>query len=133
MSARKPPCDPSDHAAIAPPAADPKALDRAARLFRAMGDGPRLRILYLLAGGESCVGALVAAVGEKFSTVSQRLRVLRSEGLVVRRRDRSHVYYALADRHVMSLVSNALAHAGELEGTLSQPGAARPHEPEDDG
>jgi DNA-binding transcriptional ArsR family regulator len=132
MSDRKLRCDPSDHAAAGLPVPDPKALDRAARLFRAMGDGPRLRILHLLAGGESCVGAIVAAVGEKFSTVSQRLRVLRSEGLVARRRDRSHVYYALADRHVMSLVSNALAHAGELEGTSPQPGAAPPHHPEDD-
>src|SRR5207237_1288397 len=125
MSDRTLHCDPSDHAADAVhrPAADPRALDRAARLFRAMGDGPRLRILYLLAAGESCVGEIVAAVGEKFSTVSQRLRVLRSEGLVVRRRAKSHVFYALADRHVINLVSNALAHAGELERPVSRPGA----------
>jgi ArsR family transcriptional regulator len=97
-----------------------------------MGDGPRLRILHLLAGGEVCVGQIVSAVGEKFSTVSQRLRVLRTEGLVVRRRDKSHVYYALADNHVTGLVSNALAHAGELEGVTSQPGAAAPHQPEDE-
>src|SRR5947208_15844015 len=133
MSDRMPHCDPSDHAAMAHPRPDPAALDRAARMFRAMGDGPRLRILQLLAAGEACVGEIVAAVREKFSTVSQRLRVLRSEGLVRRRRDRSHVYYALADRHVMSLVSNALAHAGELEGVSSQPGAASPAQPEDDG
>src|SRR5438874_10168358 len=126
MSDRNSHCDPSDHAATAAPPVEPAALDRAARMFRAMGDGPRLRILHLLAAGEVCVGEIVAAVGEKFSTVSQRLRVLRSEGLVARRRDRSHVYYALADRHVMSLVSNALAHAGELEGTVTQPGAS-PH------
>src|SRR5438477_5679462 len=134
MSDRLPHCDPSDHAATAHPRPDPAALDRAARMFRAMGDGPRLRILHLLAAGESCVGEIVAAVGEKFSTVSQRLRVLRTEGLVSRRRDKSHVYYALADRHVMMLVTNALAHAGELEGSAVRPGASAPHhEPEDDG
>jgi ArsR family transcriptional regulator len=108
-------------------APDPHALDRAARIFRALGDAPRLRILHLLAAGEVCVGEIVTAVGEKFSTVSQRLRILRTEGLVVRRRDKSHVYYALADNHVSGLVSNALAHAGELEGSSSQPGAAAPH------
>ena len=122
-----------EHPDSAPrPDPDPHALDRAARMFRAMGDGPRLRILHLLAGGEICVGEIVATVGEKFSTVSQRLRVLRSEGLVVRRRDRSHVYYALADNHVSGLVSNALAHAGELEGSSSQPGAPAPLRPEDE-
>ena len=58
---------------------DPKSLERAARLFRAMGDAPRLRILHLLLRGEVCVGELVTATSEKFSTISQRLRILRSE------------------------------------------------------
>lgn len=102
------------------PPADPAALDRAARLFRAMGDGPRLRLLHLLAAGECCVTELVEDSGEKFSTVSQRLRVLRGEGLVARRRVGLHVYYSLADRHVTDLVANALAHAGELNGTKPQ-------------
>lgn len=105
---------------------DLKALDRAARLFRAMGDAPRLRLLHLLTGGEVCVGELVTTLGEKFSTVSQRLRILRAEGLVTRRRDGSHVYYTLADDHVKSLMANALAHADELGRPSPDP------EPEDD-
>jgi DNA-binding transcriptional ArsR family regulator len=90
------------------------ALERAANLFRAMGDAMRLRTLQLLDGRECCVGELVAASGEKFSTVSQRLRLLRNEGLVVRRREGTHLYYSLADRHVTDLLQNALAHAVEL-------------------
>jgi ArsR family transcriptional regulator, lead/cadmium/zinc/bismuth-responsive transcriptional repressor len=65
--------------------------------------------------GERCVSELVEALGDKFSTVSQRLRLLRSEGLVARRRDGTHLYYALADAHVTELIQNALAHAAELE------------------
>jgi ArsR family transcriptional regulator len=84
-----------------------------------MGDGPRLHILQFLLAGESCVTEVVEALGEKFSTVSQRLRVLRTEGLVSRRRAGLHVYYALADRHVADLVANALAHAGELNGSAT--------------
>jgi len=80
-----------------------------------MGDGPRLRILELLGRRERCVTELVAAANEKFSTVSQRLRVLRTEGLIVRRREGNHLIYALADRHVADLIDNALAHALELE------------------
>jgi ArsR family transcriptional regulator len=91
------------------------AVDRAARLFRALGDGPRLRLLELLAHGERCVTDLVEELGEKFPTVSQRLRILRTEGLVVRRRQGTHLFYALADRHVADLIHNALAHADELE------------------
>jgi ArsR family transcriptional regulator len=80
-----------------------------------MGDGSRLRILDLLKQRELCVTEIVAAVGEKFTTVSQRLKLLRSEGLIVRRRDGNHIYYALADRHVVDLILNALAHATELD------------------
>src|SRR5205823_3723225 len=105
-------------APVPPPCSAP--LGRAAQLFRAMGDGPRLRILELLARRELCVSEIVAAVGDKFSTVSQRLRILRGEGLIVRRREGTHLYYALADRHVADLIQNALAHAVELDG-----GAAR--------
>jgi ArsR family transcriptional regulator len=82
-------------------------------LFRALGDAPRLQILRLLAHGECCVSEIVAAANEKFSTISQRLRVLRTEGLVERRREGTHVFYALADRHVADLIRNALAHADE--------------------
>jgi ArsR family transcriptional regulator len=92
-----------------------EALERAARLFRALGDAPRLQALQLLTQGECCVTEIVAAVGEKFSTVSQRLRILRTEGLVTRRREGTHLYYALADRHVSGLIDNALAHADKLQ------------------
>src|SRR5271156_533688 len=114
-----PSCKPGDHHRAARSIA-PVSLERAAQLFRAMGDGPRLRILNLLEQGELCVTEIVAAVKEKFSTVSQRLRILRSEGLIVRRRDGNHLYYALADRHVADLIDNALAHATELEAAPAQ-------------
>jgi ArsR family transcriptional regulator len=111
-----PSCRTSEHATKRErPAHDTAAVERAARLFRAMGDGPRLRILELLEAGERCVTELVTILGEKFPTVSQRLRILRFEGLVVRRRQGNHLFYALADRHVADLLHNALAHADELE------------------
>src|SRR5438477_55743 len=123
MSRSSPGCNPADHpnreAAVSESQA--AALERAARLFRALGDVPRLRLIQFLTGGEWCVTEIVAAVGEKFSTVSQRLRVLRTEGLVTRRRQGNHLYYALADRHVADLIHNALAHAAELETAAPAP------------
>jgi DNA-binding transcriptional ArsR family regulator len=110
-------CRTNEHGSRPLPAVDIVALERAAGMFRAMGDTPRLRLLTLLSQGEWCVTELVAALGEKFPTVSQRLRVLRGEGLVARRRQGTHVYYALADRHVADLIHNALAHADELKTT----------------
>src|SRR5260370_41765037 len=68
------------------PLVDDAALERASRLFRAIGEPSRLRLLSRLAQGEVSVTELAAAERESLSTISQRLRVLRSENLVVRRR-----------------------------------------------
>ena len=52
----------------------------------------------------------------QISTVSQQLRVLRSENLVSRRRAGKHIFYGLADQHIRDLVLSALAHAAEPHG-----------------
>jgi len=91
----------------------PIVVERAAALFRALGDSARLSLLERLAGGEFCVTELAEATGEGLSTISQRLRTLRSERLLKRRRVGKHVYYTLADQHVVDLIQSALAHAAE--------------------
>ena len=93
---------------------DPDALHRAAGLFRAAGDTERLRLLAELAHGERCVTELAQLTDAGMSTVSQRLKVLRAEGLVARRRDGKHLHYRLADSHVADLIASAIDHAGEL-------------------
>jgi DNA-binding transcriptional ArsR family regulator len=88
-------------------------VQRASRLFRALGDPARLRLAARLAENESCVTALAAAEGEELSTISQRLRVLRSENIVKGKRRGKHIDYVLADRHISQLVTDALAHSTE--------------------
>ena len=108
-------CSPTDHAASAPtPPLAPRAVrDRAARMLRAAGDVERLALLEHLAAGERCVSELVALTGDAMPTVSQRLKQLRTEGLLVSRREGKHVFYALADQHVRTLVHDILQHAAE--------------------
>jgi len=86
-------------------------LVKAAANFRALGDPERLRILAFLAEGQTCVSDIARALGGNLSTVSQRLKVLRAEEVIVRRRSGKHIFYALADDHVRALVRNALEHA----------------------
>lgn len=132
-SAQAPSCTHDEPVLASRSVPDAQAIERAARLFRALGDGPRLRVLHYLAQGEACVSEIVSATAEKFPTVSQRLRVLRAEGLVIRRRKGLHVFYALADRHVAELLANALDHASELNaGAVAPPGAIPPVTQEDD-
>lgn len=93
-----------------------QAVERAVRLFKALGDEARLRTLQMLVGREACVSEIAEATSERVSTVSHRLRLLRSEGLVARRREGRHIFYSLADQHVIDLVRNALDHASEDDG-----------------
>lgn len=108
------PCEAAKHARRQPskPVAD-RALARAAGIFRAASDESRLRLLERLSEGEWCVSELAEAAGVGLSTVSQQLRLLRSEHLVTRRRNGKHVFYALADAHVFDLIRSALDHAVE--------------------
>lgn len=114
----KPECGPADHrAGPRHLPVGPEALERAAAIFRALGEVPRLRLLALLSQGPSCVSELAGAEGEDLSTISQRLRVLRAERLVKRQRQGKHINYSLADQHILDLVFNALAHASEAPAT----------------
>lgn len=85
------------------------AVERAATLFRALGDTSRIRLLELLLDGEHCVGDLASDTTTPMSTVSQQLRLLRGEGIVTRRRAGKHIYYALTDAAVSDWVRSALA------------------------
>lgn len=118
-----PECRPEEHQKHPQrtPTVSPRSLEQGARLFRAIGDVSRLRLVALLAQGEACVTELAEAEGETVSTISQRLRVLRNENIVVRRRRGKHINYALADQHIADLIFNALAHATEVPATAWGP------------
>ena len=108
-------CGPEEHAkrVARREALSEESFARAASLFRVVGDAARLKLLDRLSDGEWCVTELAEAAGVGLSTVSQQLRMLRAERIVLRRRAGKHIFYSLADRHVIDLVTNALEHASE--------------------
>jgi ArsR family transcriptional regulator len=65
------------------------------RLFKALGDDTRLRIVALLCHGELCVCHLQAALDLTQSNASRHLAVLRAAGVVEDRREGTWVYYRL--------------------------------------
>jgi ArsR family transcriptional regulator len=65
-------------------------------LFRALSDQTRLRILALLASGETCVCNIHGALGIPQPTASRHLAYLRKAGLVATRRAGLWVHYRLA-------------------------------------
>ncbi len=64
-----------------------------ARLFAALADGNRLKIVKLLATGEKSVDEILKTIGLSQSTVSHHLRILKEAGLVeMEKRGRNSVY-----------------------------------------
>jgi ArsR family transcriptional regulator len=68
---------------------------RTARLFHALADETRLRILAQLADGEQCVCDLTDALEAGQSRLSFHLKTLKDAGLVTDRRQGRWIYYTL--------------------------------------
>jgi ArsR family transcriptional regulator len=68
---------------------------RIERLFHALSDGKRLRILEILRSGECCVCDLAGSLDIRQSLLSFHLRTLRDAGLVSDRKEGRWVHYAL--------------------------------------
>ncbi len=68
-----------------------------ARYFALLAEPTRLKILHAICQAERSVSAIVAATGATQTTVSRHLGMLHRAGVVSRRRERSFVYYHVAD------------------------------------
>jgi ArsR family transcriptional regulator, arsenate/arsenite/antimonite-responsive transcriptional repressor len=83
----------------APLTREPLTADQAvdlARVFKAMGDPVRLRLLSLIAsheGGEACVCDLSDVFELTGPTISHHLKVLREAGLITGDRRGTWIYY----------------------------------------
>ena len=90
------------------------------RVFHALGDRTRLRILALLGRGEVCVCHIHESLQLPQSKVSRHLAYLRRAGLVQARKQGLWVHYRLADlpdpvlRTVQGAVAHALGHVAAL-------------------
>jgi ArsR family transcriptional regulator, arsenate/arsenite/antimonite-responsive transcriptional repressor len=67
------------------------------RLFRALADPIRLRLVSLLAGREICVCFLVEILGMSQPKISRHLAYLRRAGLVAARNDGKWVHYRMVE------------------------------------
>jgi ArsR family transcriptional regulator len=80
---------------------EPLSADQAvemARLFKAMGDPVRLRLLSLIAshdGGEACVCDLSGVFDLTGPTISHHLKVLREAGVITSDRRGTWIYYRI--------------------------------------
>lgn len=88
-------------------------FERHAKLFHALSDARRLRIIDLLRGGERCVCDLQADLECAQSLLSFHLKTLREASLVTARKDGRWAYYALA--------ADGMLHAEQAISALGRP------------
>lgn len=94
-----------------PPAPDfsteqlpPAVIERVSDRFRMLGDPTRLRLVNALhVDGELSVGELVERIGTSYGAVSKQLALLRSHGVLARRRAGTRIYYRIVDPSLSDL------------------------------
>jgi DNA-binding transcriptional ArsR family regulator len=106
--------DPEKVALVQKQALPEQTVDRLSRLFSALSDPTRLKILHALTITEElCVCDLAALAELSVSAVSHQLRLLRDRDLVRARREGRMVFYSVADDHIAVLMGTGVEHADE--------------------
>lgn len=65
--------------------------------FAQLGDGTRLKIFCILCHSEQCVSNIATLCGMSSPAVAHHLKLLKSAGLIVARRDGKEMLYRLGD------------------------------------
>ncbi len=103
MATSLPPLAAGAAACCSPVTAGVLAVDdaeRIARIFKALGDPTRVRLLSLIAaseGGEACICDLTEPVGLSQPTVSHHMKQLVDAGLVTREQRGKWAYFAVVE------------------------------------
>jgi ArsR family transcriptional regulator, arsenate/arsenite/antimonite-responsive transcriptional repressor len=90
---------------------DGSGLEQMERLYMALADRTRLRLLSLMRGEEICVCFFTEVLGESQPKISRHLAYLRSAGVVEARRDGKWMHYSIkqpADAHAGRVLNAAL-------------------------
>ena len=81
---------------------DLESIALVADAMKRLGDPSRLRVFWLLCHAEECVVNIAAIVEMSSPAVSHHLRILKTAGLIVSRREGKEMYYKAADTSVVS-------------------------------
>ncbi|MBQ9574228.1 MAG: winged helix-turn-helix transcriptional regulator [Synergistaceae bacterium] len=81
---------------------------QAASVFSQLGDGTRLKILWLLCHSKECVSDIAAALGVSKAVASHHLQLLRMSGLVNGTRSGQEIHYSLNDTEEAKLLHKTI-------------------------
>jgi len=90
---------------------DEEELTAEMKVFKALADATRLKILKLLSGGELCICEMMLALKRPQSSVSHNLSILEDAGLVKERKEGKWCRYRISE----GTVTDMLNLAGQLK------------------
>ena len=82
--------------------------------LKQLGDPSRLRIFWLLCHCEECVLNIASIVNMSSQAVSHHLRLLKSSGLIVSRREGKEMYYKTADTELAQVLHHTIEKLGRI-------------------
>ncbi|MDD4163456.1 MAG: metalloregulator ArsR/SmtB family transcription factor [Methanothrix sp.] len=86
---------------------DEEDLTAEMKVFKAIADATRLKILKLLSSGELCIGELMLALKRPQSSISHNLSILEDAGLVKERKEGKWCRYRISNGTVTDMLSLA--------------------------
>ena len=72
--------------------------------LKALSDATRLKILYLLSGGELCVCEIMFALNKPQSSISHHLNILKNLGFIKSRKEGVWIHYSLKTPEIIETV-----------------------------
>ena len=87
---------------LAKEAIDETLVDGQSRVFRALGDRTRMRMLYLLKARELCVCEIMSALHLTQPTASHHLNILENAKVIKERKDGRWVFYSITDMELIN-------------------------------
>jgi len=95
---------------IADEVASVETVHEQSKVFKALGDETRLRILKILGVKEMCVCEVIIALGLTQPTASHHLGILKNVGLIKDRKEGRWVYYSVTKPEIVPRVFDFLGH-----------------------
>jgi len=83
---------------------DERLIRLKAKVFKALADPVRLKIIEFLRDGEKCVCEIILHVDIAQPLVSRHLKILRDSGLVRVRKEGNRRYYSVTDSKIFKII-----------------------------
>ncbi len=83
---------------------DEKLIRLKAKVFKALADPVRLKIIEFLRDGEKCVCEIIPHVNIAQPLVSRHLKILKDSGLVRVRKEGNRRYYSVTDPRIFGVI-----------------------------